>query len=368
MNIEQSAGCDRPAPSRLKKIFAVIGAVIVLFALIGVGVRVMLDKGIRPSKAYDAAEELYLSGSYDEAATAFDALGDYKDSAARAAQCWDELGLYFLGRQDYINLNSHILRHGLTDSVREALLTSALEEIELGRYDEVCTLLCDLTAAADIRDTITEALYQKSLIHYNGGDFEVSDKLFAFLGGYKDSRNLIHIHEYTLTAETAPTCIEPGLSVSVCQCGAAETRNIDPLGHEYSDGSCRKAPVCRRCGQEGDPALGHDPVDAICSECGKVILTLEQLQGSWFHSEGFARIIISGDQATVIRYSVGITYSGTVQFRDDGFIVEGDYYHLDSDDTTPAGKAKATFIITKFTESYFVDAFDDRGPYTWYRE
>ena len=100
----------------------------------------------------------------------------------------------------------------------------------------------------------------------------------------------------------------------------------------------------------------------------RMILTLEQLQGSWFHSEGFARIIISGDQATVIRYSVGITYSGTVQFRDDGFIVEGDYYHLDSDDTTPAGKAKATFIITKFTESYFVDAFDDRGPYTWYRE
>ena len=368
MNMKQSPNNGDAAPSKRKKILTAIGAVVVLLMLIGIGINVVLNESIRPSKAYTSAEELYQNGSYAEAEAAFVALGDFKDSEARAAQCRDDLGLHYLNRRDYINLNAHIIRYGLSDAVHEQLLATALDDIEHGEYDEVRCLLSALTVALDARATITEALYQQSLIHYNGGDYEISDELFIFLDDYKDSRSLIHVHEYILTTQTAPTCTEPGLAVSVCQCGAAETSNIDPIGHDYADGSCKKAPVCKHCGQEGEPALGHTLVDCVCSKCGKVFLTIEQLQGSWLHNQGYERIIVSGDQATVISYTTGITFTGTVQFRDYGFFVEGTYEYAVGSGVLLEGHAKTTCYVSRFTDSYFIDTFDDQGPYAWHKE
>lgn len=175
-----------------------------------------------------------------------------------------------------------------------------------------------------------------------------------------------HVHDYQLTTQILPSCEESGVDEYVCACGDAKTCTIDATGHAFAGGSCQEAAVCTGCGLTGENV--HNLVNCVCADCGTVVLTLEQLQGTWAHSEGYERITVTGDMAFVHWITGDITYSGPVQLQDYGFCVEGTYQYTDGNGDAQEGRIKTTCIISELTDTYFVDTFDDDGPFTWYKE
>lgn len=75
------------AAKKTKRILSIaIPAVITVIAIV-----LVVTKIVIPNSNYNAAVELYDEGKYREAAAAFLALGDYKDSQARCFSVWGEI-------------------------------------------------------------------------------------------------------------------------------------------------------------------------------------------------------------------------------------------------------------------------------------
>ena len=64
------------------------------------------------------------------------------------------------------------------------------------------------------------------------------------------------------TQTEAPSCTEDGEKERHCvraNCSYSEIEPIDAMGHSYSDATCMSSEICSRCGEFGEPALGHTP-------------------------------------------------------------------------------------------------------------
>ena len=83
---EDRKAAEKTAKKTKKLLSIAIPAVIAVVAFI-----LVVTKVIIPSSKYNAASELYDDGKYREAAAAFLALGDYKDSQARCFSAWGEI-------------------------------------------------------------------------------------------------------------------------------------------------------------------------------------------------------------------------------------------------------------------------------------
>ncbi|MCR5104268.1 MAG: leucine-rich repeat domain-containing protein [Eubacterium sp.] len=72
-----------------------------------------------------------------------------------------------------------------------------------------------------------------------------------------------HVHDYSSTLETAPTCTEKGVMKYTCECGDSYTQEITELGHNYLlvPGSSVDV-TCTTNGKESDKK---------CSRCEKII-------------------------------------------------------------------------------------------------
>ena len=77
---------EKTAKKTKKLLSIAIPAVITIVAIFLVAIKVII-----PNSNYNAAVELYDEGKYREAAAAFLALGDYKDSQARCFSAWGEI-------------------------------------------------------------------------------------------------------------------------------------------------------------------------------------------------------------------------------------------------------------------------------------
>ena len=84
--------------SKTIKIFTVIASIITVIVLF-----IIYQRVIKPSIEYNKAEELLVSGQYDDAILAFTELGNYKDSNERIYQVYYEKGDYLHNMKDYDN-------------------------------------------------------------------------------------------------------------------------------------------------------------------------------------------------------------------------------------------------------------------------
>ena len=110
-----------------------------------------------PWVRYRSAEDLLQDGHYQEARTAFQSMGDYRDAARQALEC---------------------------DYQAAAALLSAGDEASLEQAEKAFAKLEDYADSADQRK---EAAYQLGQLYLNESRFEDAAGAFQALGDYRDS-------------------------------------------------------------------------------------------------------------------------------------------------------------------------------------
>ena len=123
------------------------------------------------SSDYAKAEEYLANGSYEEAISAFENLGEYKDSK---------------------------------DKLKEAKYKNATELMDNGSYDEAIKLYETIEGYSDTADKIEDcksakeeadkvAIYETAVEYLNKGNLTEAKNLFEELGDYKDSAEKIFL-------------------------------------------------------------------------------------------------------------------------------------------------------------------------------
>ena len=114
----------------------------------------LITKVALPAVEYSKAEKLLASGDYDGAIAAFEALGDYKDSA---------------------------------DLRNESVYGKATALLASGDYDGAITAFEALGDYKDSADLGNESVYEKATALLASGDYDGAIAAFEALGDYKDS-------------------------------------------------------------------------------------------------------------------------------------------------------------------------------------
>ena len=118
----------------------------------------LITKVAIPAVEYSKAEKLLASGDYDDAITAFEALGDYKDSA---------------------------------DLRNESVYEKATALLASGDYDGAITAFEALGDYKDSANLRNESVYEKATALLASGDYDGAIAAFEALGDYKDSSAML---------------------------------------------------------------------------------------------------------------------------------------------------------------------------------
>ena len=173
-----------------------ISVCIITFAL-WTGIK-FVDDYINSNKTYNAAIDLAASGSYEEAATVFKSLGNFKDSQERAQQSMYDYAQKLIDGGDLENAS--IIFRGLGDfkdsqeKVKECMYSRAQEFIKVGQYEDAISLLSKLGDYQDSHDLLTTAqnelkneIYALAYYNLRVGNYSEAIHQFLALGNFKDS-------------------------------------------------------------------------------------------------------------------------------------------------------------------------------------
>lgn len=125
-----NCGCPiaAPAPNKSKKGLIIGLIALVLVAAIGAGVyTAVFSPAAQQRKAFAAAQALYDAGEYDEALSAFEALGDYEGAADGVTQCRYALGKACMDAGQWAQAVPHLTGLEYEDS-QELLIQCAYQQ------------------------------------------------------------------------------------------------------------------------------------------------------------------------------------------------------------------------------------------------
>ncbi len=175
--LERQREKKRAVLKKVKRI-AIIATIAIV---IGITAPMVVQKVIIPANKYKAAEQLLAEQDYEGAITAFTALGDYRDSADRAAYVAAE---QLLAEQDYKGAITAFTALGdYRDSADRAAYVAAeqlLAEQDYGGAAAAFTALGDYQDSAERAYGIAEQLLALQ-------DYEGAIAAFTALGDYRDS-------------------------------------------------------------------------------------------------------------------------------------------------------------------------------------
>lgn len=160
---------------------AKIAAIILTTAIIGILLwnYWLLPNVIQPSRAYSEAVRLLADGHYSDAATAFEVLGDYKDSPARL----EEAVTYMM---------DDIYEYGI-QLMQEKNYEAAIEQFEaIGDYKD------SIVKIEEANTCILEEKYVAAQKLLTEGEFESAIELFNAIGDYKNSHELSRSAHYSI--------------------------------------------------------------------------------------------------------------------------------------------------------------------------
>jgi len=136
------------------------------------------------------------------------------------------------------------------------------------KYSEAYDLYAKLGDYNDSADKANECLYIQATNFRNEKNWDSANELFEQIKDYKDSKDLLHYHDFKETGSKATTCTEEGYKDYACSCGETKHEVITALGHNYSAATCTSPQKCSRCGVTSGSALGHTTGGTTCSRCG----------------------------------------------------------------------------------------------------
>lgn len=175
--------------ARIAAPIAVIAAAAIVFSVIS----------SRNARAYDDALALLEAGRYNEADVAFTKLGNYKDSAEKAAEAagkGQENTAYakackLLDNKSYDEAHDAFIALGdyedSAEKANEALYQKADKLFEDGSFDEAYELYTGLGDYGDSTEKASKAMYQNAGELLENGSFDEAYELYTKLGDYRDS-------------------------------------------------------------------------------------------------------------------------------------------------------------------------------------
>ena len=161
---------ERKARQKKNKTLAILAAAAALVVIIAA---VIVTQVIIPGNRYKAAEALLAEGKYDEAISAFEALGDYKDAAGHIEEAKKAIA-------DAI------------EAANAAAYAQAEELMEAGDFDGARAAFAALgdykNASMRIADVNLAEAYSIAKTYYDKEDYESAYFSFLDLGDYQDSK------------------------------------------------------------------------------------------------------------------------------------------------------------------------------------
>ncbi len=166
----------------------------------------------------------------------------------------------------------------------------------------------------DASEKSKECLYIMATDLRNNKKWDEANKLFEKIKDYKDSANLIHLHNYEVVSSQNPSCEKDGYKDYKCNgCGETYREDLKATGHNYSEATCTASAKCKTCGKTSGNALGHTTGGVKCSRCGTT--TFKTLKYS-----GNGPSNVTGINLPNGRFNVTFTHSGSSNFVVDGNI------------------------------------------------
>ena len=181
----------------------------------------------------------------------------------------------------------------------------------------------------DAPEKAKECLYIQATALRNEKKWDEANALFEQIRDYKDSAQLIHIHNYIAIDSQDATCSKDGYNDFKCSkcgqtyhsvikatgkhnykivnsknvtcesdgfkdykcstCSHSYREELKATGHNYSTATCTSPSKCNNCGKISGSALGHSGNGIKCSRCGKIT---------------FKTLTYSGTGSKVIDYSL----------------------------------------------------------------
>ncbi len=187
----QNAPADEEAaPKQKKKKTGLIVGLIAAVVAIGAGLAVLFLV-IMPQQKYNKAKDLLDAGDYDAAYEAFEALGDYKDSADMLDETrYQQAKGYLKAKQFDKAYDAFKKLGGYADSknmLNEVRYQQAKNLLENGEYERAYDILGALGDYADCQELLTEVRYQNAVDMLDTGEYDSAYVLFKGLEGYSDA-------------------------------------------------------------------------------------------------------------------------------------------------------------------------------------
>lgn len=157
-------------------------------------------------------------------------------------------------------------------------------------YSAAYDIYSKLGSFEDAPEKAKECLYIQATALRAAKKLDEANALFEQIKDYKDSAELIHVHNYKVTASKKATCEADGFKEYKCStCGHCYRDDIKATGHNPSPATCTEAKKCKNCGKTFGSALGHSGNGVKCSRCGTIT---------------FKTLSYSGKGSKVIDYSL----------------------------------------------------------------
>ncbi len=207
------------AEEKAKKARKVAAIVLPILAVV-IAAIVVVTKVILPGNAYKNAAALYDAGKYEEAADAFEALGDYKDSAAQIKACEDAIAEAERAAKEAADKADYEEAEALFEAGDYEAAQAAFEA--LGDYEdsaEQAELSGNKAAYAEAEQLLKDGdKAHAAMAFYALGDFEdAKERSFALWDGNSISAG----SEYTVGLKTNGTVTAIGNN-DYGQCAFAE--------------------------------------------------------------------------------------------------------------------------------------------------
>lgn len=174
---EAKAAAERESSrANSAKIIKRVLMVIVPLLIVAAGVWFFMSRSQQKQADYEMAEVLFAAEKYTEAAQAYEALGDYLDSADKA----------------------RLARNILAET---GAYEKAQKFLENGRYDDAYNAFMAMAGYEDSLELADEALYRKAIALTEEGKCDEAQQLFRDIAHYKDAAALAECFVKRLVSE-----------------------------------------------------------------------------------------------------------------------------------------------------------------------